>query len=154
MDALLFRTRVTALWLAVAIAATASFLMYVYMPGALEELLAGEMEGETLTDTNVYLFAAFVVIPLVMAVVALLVGDSVNRIASLIVGAVYGLFGAFAVVSHTLDGGFNVHVLMAALGGVGALLIAGLCMAGLRPPASDAAQPSSESGRPHEATSA
>ena len=153
MDAPLFRTRVTALWLAVAIAATASFLLYLYIPGALEEVLAGEMEGETLTDTNLYLLAAFVVIPLVMAPVALLVGDRVNRLASLIVGAVYGLFSAFAVVSHTLDGGFNVHVLMAALGGSGALLIAGLCMAGLRPPTSDAASPS-ESSQPHEATTA
>jgi hypothetical protein len=151
MDAYLFRTRVTVLWLAVALAATASFLLYVFMPGALEELLAGEMEGEALTDANLFLLAAFVVIPLVMAVVALLVGDSVNRITSLIIGAAYGLFGVFAVVSHVLEGGFNVHVLMAALGGAGALLIAGLCMAGLRPPTSEAAQPS-ESGRPHETT--
>lgn len=153
MDALLFRTRVTALWLAVAIAATASFLLYLYMPGALEELLAGEMEGETLTDANTYLFAAFVVIPLVMAVVALLVGDRANRIASLIVGAALGLISAFVVVSHVLEDGFNVHVLMAALGGAGALLIAGLCMAGLRHPALDAAPPS-ESSQPHEATTA
>jgi hypothetical protein len=151
MDAHLFRTRVTVLWLAVSIAATASFLLYMYMPGTLEELLAGEMEGETLTDANSYLFAAFVVIPLVMSVVALLVGERVNRITSLIVGAAYGLFGAFAVVSHVLEGGFNVHVLMAALGGAGALLIAGLCMTGLRPPSSDAAPPS-ESGRPQETT--
>ena len=134
MDALLFRTRATALWLAVAIAATASFLLYMYMPGALKELLAGEMEGETLTDTNLFLLAAFMVIPLVMAVVALLVSDGVNRGANLIVGAAYGLFGVFAVVSHVLEGGFNVHVLMAALGGAGALLIAGLSLARLRTP--------------------
>lgn len=134
MDALLFRTRATALWLAVAIAATASFLLYMYMPGALEELLAGEMEGETLTDANLYLLAAFVIIPLVMAVVALLVRDGVNRWANLIAGAAFGLFGVFAVVSHVLEGGFNVHVLMAALGGAGALLIAGLSLARLRTP--------------------
>jgi len=134
MDALLFRTRATALWLAVAIEATASFLLYMYMPGALKELLAGEMEGETLTDTNLFLLAAFMVIPLVMAVVALLVSDGVNRGANLIVGAAYGLFGVFAVVSHVLEGGFNVHVLMAALGGAGALLIAGLSLARLRTP--------------------
>ena len=134
MDALLFRTRVTALWLAVAIAATASFLLYVFMPGALEELLAGEMEGETLTDANLSLLAAFVIIPLVMAVVALLVSEGVSRWANLIVGAAYGLFGVFAVVSHVLEGGYNVHVLMAALGGAGGLLIAGLSLPRLRTP--------------------
>ena len=39
------------------------------MPGVLEELLDGEMEGEILTDANLFLLAAFVVIPLVMAIV-------------------------------------------------------------------------------------
>ena len=134
MDALLFRTRATALWLAVALAATASFLLYMYMPGALEELLAGEMEGEALTDANVFLLAAFVIIPLVMAVVVLLVTDRVNHWTNLIVGAAYGLFCAFAVVGHTLEDGFNVHVLMAALAGVAAFLIAGLSLARLRTP--------------------
>jgi hypothetical protein len=153
MDALIFRIRVTALWLAVAIAATASFLLYMYMPGALEELLAGEMEGETLTDANLFLLAAFVVIPLVMAGVALLVSDRVNRYANLIAGTAFGLFGVFAVVSHVLDDGFNVHVLMAALGGAGALLIAGLSLAALRHPTSEPATPASEPSRPHEATS-
>ena len=154
MDALLFRTRATALWLAVAIAATASFLLYVFMPGALEELLAGEMEGEALTDANLFLLAAFMVIPLVMAVVALLVGDGANRITNLIAGAAYGLFGVFAVVSHVLEGGFNVHVLMAALGAAGALLIAGLSFAALQHPTSEPATPASEPSRPHEATTA
>ncbi|MGB9359383.1 MAG: DUF6326 family protein [Acidimicrobiia bacterium] len=134
MDALLFRTRVTALWLAVAIAATASFLLYMYMPGALEELLVGEMEGETVTDANLFLLAAFVVIPLVMAGVALLVSDRVNRYANLIAGAAYGLFAVFAVIGHVLEDGFNVHVLMAALAGVAAFLIAGLSLARPRTP--------------------
>jgi hypothetical protein len=154
MDALSFRTRVTALWLAVAIAATASFLLYMFMPGALEELLAGEMEGETVTDANLFLLAAFVVIPLVMAGVALLVSDRVNRYANLIVGAAYGLFAVFAVVSHVLEGGFNVHVLMAALGGAAALLIAGLSLDAPRHPTSEPAAPASESSRSNEATTA
>jgi hypothetical protein len=154
MDALLFRTRVTTLWLAVAIAATASFLLYVFMPGALEELLAGEMEGETLTDANLFLLAAFVVIPLVMAGVALLVSDRVNRYANLIAGAAYGLFAVFAVVSHVLESGFNVHVLMAALGGAGALLIAGLSLDAPQHPTSEPAAPASESSRTDEATTA
>jgi len=92
------------------------------------------MEGETLTEGMGYFMAMFGVIPLVMAAVALLVSDRVNHFANLIAGAVFGLFGVFAVVTHTLDGGFNVHVLMVALAGVAAFLIAGLSLARLRTP--------------------
>ena len=154
MDALLFRTRVTALWLAVAIAMSASMLLHLFIPGALEELLAGEFEGENLTDATSFLLATFGIIPLVMAGATLLVSDRANHYANLIAGVAFGLFGVFAVVGHTLDGGFNVHVLMVALAGAGAFLIAGLSLAGLRPPASQSAEPTSEDSRSHEATNA
>ncbi|MEA2023525.1 MAG: DUF6326 family protein [Actinomycetota bacterium] len=136
MDALLFRTRAAALWLAVALAMTASLVFYLFIPGALEELLAGEMEGEPLTEAMGFFMAMFGIIPLVMTGVALLVSDRVNRYVNLVAGLAFGLFGVFAVVSHTLDGGFNVHVLMAAVAGVGAFLIAGLSLARLKTPTS------------------
>jgi MFS family permease len=152
MDALLFRTRVAVLWLAVAIATSASLLLHLFVPGALEELLAGEIEGQTLTDAVGYGLAMLVVIPLVMAAVTLLVPDRVNRWVNLIAGLASGLFGVFGVVSHLVDGGFNVHVLMVAVAGVGAFLIAGLSLAGLRRPTSQPAAPASEPSRDHEAT--
>lgn len=90
MDALQFRTRATALWLAVALAMTASLVLYLYMPGALEELLTGEMEGEPLTEALGFFMAMFGIIPLVMAAVALLVSDRVSLYANLIAGAHFG----------------------------------------------------------------
>ncbi|MEN8113344.1 MAG: hypothetical protein ABFS21_03055 [Actinomycetota bacterium] len=147
MDALLFRTRVTVFWLAVAVATLASFLLHLFIPGAAEELVAGEMEGETLTDALGFFFAAIAIFPLVMAGAALLVSDRVNPSVNLIGGLASGLFSVFAVVSHVLDGGFNVHVLMAAVAGVCALLIAGLSLARLRHPTSQPAAPASGPSR-------
>lgn len=152
MDALLFRTRAAVLWLAVAMAMLASQVLHLFMPGAVEEMVAGEMEGETLTDGLTYFFAAVGSIPVVMAIVALLVSDRVNRQVNLIAGLAFGLFGVFAVVTHLVDGGFNVHVLMVAVAGAGAFLIAGLSFAGLRRPTSPAAAPTSEPTRPREET--
>ena len=152
MDALLFRTRVAVLWLAVAMTMLASLVLHLFIPGALEEMVAGEMEGETLTDGLTYFFAAVGSIPVVMAIVALLVSDRVNRQVNLIAGLVFGLFGVFAVVTHLVDGGFNVHVLMVAVAGAGAFLIAGLSLAGLRRPVSEAVAPASEQTRPREET--
>jgi uncharacterized membrane protein len=132
MDALLFRTRVAVLWLAVAIATSASLLLHLFVPGALEELLAGEIEGQTLTDAVGYGLAMLVVIPLVMAVVTLLISDRVNRYVNLIAVLAFGLFGVYAVVSEVLGGDFNAHVLMAAVAIVPGFLIAALALAGLR----------------------
>lgn len=145
MDALLFRMRVAVLWLAVALAMSASLLLHLFMPGAVEEMAAGEIEGETLTDGLSWFFGAVGTFPLVMAAVALLVSDRVNRSVNLIAGSVFGLFGVFAVVTHALAGDFNVHVASVALAGAGAFLIAGLSLAGLRRPKSQPTAPPSES---------
>ena len=136
MDALLFRMRISGLWLAVAIAMSASLLLHLFLPGAVEEMAGGTMEGETLTDALSVFFAVLGLIPLVMAVVTLLVGDRVSRSLNLVVGLAFGLLGVFAVVSHLLAGDVNVHVLMVAVAGIGAFLIAGLSLSALRRPSS------------------
>ena len=132
LNALSFRTRVAVLWVAVAVALLGSMLLYLFMPGALEEVLAGEIEGETLDDALGYLFAGMVISPLVMAAVTLLVTDWVNRYVNLIAGMALGLFGVYAAVRETSADGFNVHILMIVLASLLALLIAALGLIGLR----------------------
>jgi peptidoglycan/LPS O-acetylase OafA/YrhL len=150
VSALLFRTRVAVLWVAVAIGMSTSLLLYLFVPGALEQMVAGEMEGEALDDAMGFFFMTLGAIPLVMAGVALLVSDRVNRYVNLIAGLAFGLFGVFAVVSHLMAGDFNGHVLMVGLAGALAFLIAGLSLAGLRQPTSSAAARGSEPRRTRE----
>ena len=150
MKAHVFRTRVAVLWVAVAVAALGSLLLYLLVPGALDELLRGEMEGETLDDAMGYFFAALAVIPLAMAAVTLFVSDRVNRSVNLIAGLAFGLFGVYAVVSHVAAGDFNAHVLMAGIASALAFLIAGLGMVGLRKPTTPVDAQGVESSRPRE----
>ena len=152
MDALLFRTRAAVLWLAVAMATTASLLLHLFIPGALEEMVAGEIEGEALTEGLTYFFAVVGSIPVVMAIAALFVRERVNRQVNLIAGLLFGVFGIFAVVTHVVGGEFNVHVLMMAVAGVGAFLIAGLSWAGMRRSRLEPAAPASEPSRHREVT--
>jgi membrane associated rhomboid family serine protease len=112
-----------------------SLLLGLFAPGALEELLAGEMEGETLDSTSGILFAAMVVIPLVMAGVTLLVSDRVNRYLNLVAGLALALLGALPVM-EILDGNFDGHVVMALTAAALGLLIAGLSVVELRKPTS------------------
>jgi hypothetical protein len=138
MNAQVFRTRVAVLWVAVAVAVSYSVLMFLVAPGALEEALAGEMEGEPLDDALVFQMSMLAGIPLVMAAVSLLVGDRVNRYANLIAGLLFGLLAGFGMVSELLGGELNGHVLLVALGCSLALMIAVLSLVGLRQPASQA----------------
>ena len=144
MSGLLFRTRAAVLWVAVAIATSISLLLLLFVPGALEDLVAGEIEGEAVTDARGYVFAAVGTVPLVMAGASLLVSDRVNRYVNLIAGAAFGLFGFYAAVSHTLAGDLNAHTAMMALAGALAFVIAGLGLAELRRPLSPGIAQSTE----------
>jgi hypothetical protein len=131
MDALLFRTRVAVLWVAVAVAMAGLLLLFLYVPGALEEMLAGTMEGETLDDTWGILFAALLAIPLVMAGLTLLVSDRVNPYLNLVAGLAFGLLGALPV-GEILEGTFDGHLVMALMAAALGLLIGGLSVVELR----------------------
>ena len=131
MNALLFRTRVAVLWVAVAVAMSGLLLLFLYVPGALEEMLAGTMEGETLDDTWGILFAALVAIPLVMAGLTLLVSDRVDPYLNLVAGLAFGLLGALPV-GEILEGTFDGHIVMALTAAALGLLICGLSIVELR----------------------
>jgi hypothetical protein len=153
MSALLFRTRTAVLWMAVAVAVSASLLLFLFVPGAVEQMLAGEMEGEVLDNAMGFFFATLATVPLVMAGVTLLVSDRMNHYVNLIAGLAFGFFGVFAVASHLVAGDFNGHVLMAALAGVLAFVIAGLALVGLRRPTLPEAPWGNEQSRPREKAS-
>lgn len=132
LNALSFRTRVALLWVAVAVALTFSMLLSVFVPGAVEEMLAGEMEGEALTNAVGFRLAIFVIVPLAMAAVTLLIRDRVNRYVNLIIGLAYGLFGSYIVAGEILGGHFDGHILMTVVACVLGFLIAALGLIGLR----------------------
>ena len=132
LKALSFRTRVAVLWVAVAVALASSMLLFLVEPGAIEEMLGGEIEGEPLTEAVGFELAMFLIIPLAMVAVPLLIGDRVNRHVNLIVGFGYGLFGSFVVVSEIAGGHFYGHALMAAVACVLGFLIAALGLIGIR----------------------
>ena len=132
LNALSFRTRVAVLWVAVAVALSGSMLLYLYVPGAVEEMLAGKAEGEVLDDAVGFYFAILVIIPVVMAAVTLPIRDRVNRYVNLIAGLAYGLYGSFMVTSEILGGHFDGHILMTVVACVLGLLIAALGLIGLR----------------------
>jgi hypothetical protein len=145
MKASLFRTRVAVLWVAVAVAVSYSVVMALLVPGVLPDVLAGRMEDQPL-DVGLGLQIGLLgVAPLLMAAVALLVGDRANPYVNLVGGLLVGLAGAYAGLSELAGSGFDAHVLLVGVSCLLALLVAGLSAAALRRPEAD---PAARAGEP------
>jgi hypothetical protein len=129
------RMRIAVLWVAAAVTYSFGMLMYLLvLPDALEEALAGEMEGMALDGFAGYWMATAVFLLMVMAILTLLVDNRATRWANVGVGLFYGAFTAFEMVGQLADGGFSAAVLLyLMLAGI-VFLIAGLSFAELRTP--------------------
>ena len=135
MDAGQKRMRIAVLWVAAAVTYSFGMLMYLLvLPDALEEALAGEMEGMALDGFAGYWMATAVFLLMVMAILTLLVDNRATRWANVGVGLFYGAFTTFEMAGQLADGGFSAAVLLyMMLAGI-VFLIAGLSFAELRRP--------------------
>ena len=82
------KIKLAVLWLFLAV----NFLVYMVlgfmMPGVIEEIMAGEMEGMPISEGLLLVFGLLGHIPLTMAFLSLTLKDSANRWANIIVGIV------------------------------------------------------------------
>jgi len=64
----------------------------LYLPGFIEDIIAGESGGEPITAELILLLAIITLIPPVMAVLSITLKDSINRWANIILGIVFAGF--------------------------------------------------------------
>ena len=85
-----WKIKISVLWLFYAVALTAYVTLEGFEPGALEQVMAGEMGGIKITPELMFLFAIIFLVPLVMAFLSVACPrDSRNRWANIVVGAVF-----------------------------------------------------------------
>jgi len=119
-----WRVRVSALWIVFAVSMVAAIVLFLVEPGSLQDVMAGEVEGEKITETMLLMLAAFfILVPLVMAFLALVLPDAPNRWANIVVAAILSVMNAVDVVSHLSDGKFGGEALMTLATVVAGLLI-------------------------------
>lgn len=107
-----WRVRVATLWIVLTVGMIGATVLYLFGPGVLEDALDGEVDGEKLTDAFTLMFAAFFLVPLVMAFLALVLPEMPNRWANGIVAAILTVLNAMDVGSHLADGKFGGEALM------------------------------------------
>jgi uncharacterized membrane protein len=104
VEILRWKTRITVLWVFLAVSMSAAMILTLLGPGVIEDLMAGEMEGTAITNGMLVLFSFFWLIPLIMAVLSLTLKDSANRWTNFALGVIFTVFGIGHLISHLVAG--------------------------------------------------
>ena len=105
------------LWLFPLVAFLASAVLMFLEPGVIEQVIAGEVEGQKL-GLELLLVGAIIDIlgPLVMAFLSLTLKDSVNRWLNIIVGAIYAVLEFITLLEQLVNPrGYSILLVIAAV---------------------------------------
>jgi hypothetical protein len=117
-----WKIKIAVLWLVGMLAALTRELIQFLEPGVIEQIMAGQFEGQTIGTVVMLLLAIIFLIPLIMAFLSLVLRDSANRWANIIVSLVYLVFNLVLLVRYLLNS-LPYAVLLNLTGDVAAVLI-------------------------------
>ncbi len=89
MESLVLKVRLSVLWLLEETAYLAYMTLGSLEPGAIEQLMTGEIDGMQISPELLLLLAVLLLAPLVMAFLSLTLRDSLNRWTNIILGIVF-----------------------------------------------------------------
>ena len=84
-----WKIKIAVLWLFYEVAFLADMVLGFMEPGAIEQIMAGEIGDMQIGPELLLLFAIILLVPLVMAFLSLTLKDSTNRWVNIIVGIVF-----------------------------------------------------------------
>ncbi len=88
-----WKIKISVLWIVIGILGVLIPFSELYLPGNMEEIISGGIEGTPITPELMLGFAVFTLIPLVMAVLSLTLKDKVNRWINIIIGIIIAFVG-------------------------------------------------------------
>ena len=98
MERLTWKVRISVLWLFMAVAMSAHSILAFMDPAAMEEL------GEMQMSAGMFVFMAlFWLIPLIMAFLSLILTDSANRWANIVLGIVFTVLNIWHLIMHLAE---------------------------------------------------
>ncbi len=100
-------------WLFVAVTMSANTMLYLLVPGVIDEIRSGIIVGLPAGDELILGMAiAYFWVPLVMAVISLTLNDKANRWANMILGAFYAVFILFELTMNVTTVAYPSTILM------------------------------------------
>ena len=108
-----FKIRLVVFWLFIAVTMSANTILYLIVPGVIDEIRAGEIVGmQAGAELILGMAIAYFWVPLVMAVLSLTLKDKANRWANIILGAFYAVFVLFELTMNVTTVAYPYTILM------------------------------------------
>ena len=104
MELLRCKARISALWIVMAVGTVASMFLNLLRPGTIEEVMAGMMEGQELSEGMLAFMSLFFVIPIILAILCLTLKGSANRWLNFVFGILWFGWMVFEIVGHMTMG--------------------------------------------------
>jgi hypothetical protein len=125
MEELALKTRLAVLWLFIAVTMSANTILYLIVPGVIDEIRAGVVVGMQAGPGLLLIMAVmYYWVPLVMAVLSLTLKDKASRWANIILGVFYAGFILFELAMNVTTVAYPYVILMDTSAIVVAALIA------------------------------
>jgi hypothetical protein len=120
-----WKIRIAVFWLFIAVAMSANTILYLIVPGVIDEIRAGEIVGmQAGAELILGMAIAYYWVPLVMAVLSLTLKDKANRWANITLGIFYAGFILLELIMNITTVTYPYVILMDTSAIVAAALIA------------------------------
>jgi uncharacterized membrane protein len=107
------KIKLAVLWLFIAVTMSANTILYLIVPGVIDEIRAGEIVGMQVgAELILGMAIAYYWVPLVMAVLSLTLRDKANRWINIILGAFYAVFILFELTMNVTTVAYPYAILM------------------------------------------
>ena len=108
-----YKIRLAVFWLFIAVTMSANTILYLIVPGVIDEIRAGEIVGMQ-AGAGLILGMAIVYywLPLIMAVLTLTLRDKANRWVNIIIGTFYAVFILFELTMIVTTVAYPYAILM------------------------------------------
>lgn len=103
MVKLAWKVRISVLWVFMAMAMLAHSVLFFMEPGAIEQIMSGEIEGVAMGPMMFLFMALLWWVPLVMAFLSVALKDSANRRTNIILGIVFTVLNVGHLIEHILN---------------------------------------------------
>ena len=104
MELLRCKARLSALWILMFVGTVASMFLNLLRPGAIQEVMAGKIEGMELSEGMLAFISVFFIIPVILAILPLTLKGSANRWLNFIFGIIWFLWLIFEIVGNMTTG--------------------------------------------------
>lgn len=103
MNILLWKIRLSVLWIFAAGGWLVSFSINLLMPGVIQGIIMGQLNNAPINGLQMTIYALLYLIPFTMAILCLSLENSLNRRLNIIMGMFFGIILSFDLIMHAAN---------------------------------------------------